>query len=76
MIKLINNQPVSENRPINVIRNRPNEQLVPRYGKRQHISPIEIENLAIAKYQSCGLGITINDIIKTFHCKKIKHKKN
>jgi hypothetical protein len=72
---LINNLSEAKNKPIDVSRNRPNEQLVHRFGKWQHISSKEIENLAITKYQSCGLGITINDIIKTFHCKKAKAQK-
>jgi hypothetical protein len=72
---LIDNLSEAKNKPIDVSRNRPNEQLVHRFGKWQHISSKEIENLAITKYQSCGLGITINDVIKTFHCKKAKAQK-
>jgi hypothetical protein len=64
-----------ENGPIDVFENRPSEQLVHRYGKWQHISSKEIENLAITKYQSCGLGITFNDITTTFQCKKTKAQK-
>ena len=64
-----------ENGPIDVCENRTFEQLVHRYGKWQHISSKEIENLAITKYQSCGLGITFNDITTTFQCKKTKAQK-
>ena len=67
--------PVTENGPNAINQNRPNEQLVPRYGKWKRISSKEIENLAITKYQNCGLGITINDIIKTFQCKQTKAQK-
>ena len=72
---MINNLPVTENGPNEVFENRPFEQLVHRYGKWQHISSTEIENLAIIKYQSCGLGITFNDITTTFQCKKTKAQK-
>lgn len=69
---MINNLPVAENRLIDVLENRPNKHLVHRLGKWQHISSEEIESLAITKYQRCGLGITIDDIIATFKCKKTK----
>ena len=72
---MINNQPVAENGPNEVFENRPFDQLVHRYGKWQHISSTEIENLAITKYQSCGLGITFYDITTTFQCKKTKAQK-
>ena len=72
---MINNLSPAENGPIDVFENRPFEQLVHRYGKWQHISSNEIENLAISKYQSCGLGITFNDITSTFQCKKTKAQK-
>ena len=72
---MINNLSQAENGPIDVFENRPFEQLVHRYGKGQHISSKEIENLAISKYQSCGLGITFNDITTTFQCKKTKAQK-
>ena len=72
---MINNLSQVENGPIDVFENRPLEQLVHRYGKWQHISSKEIENLAISKYQSCGLGITFKDITTTFQCKKTKAQK-
>ncbi len=72
---MINNLSEAKNGPIEVFENRPSEQLVHRFGKWQHIPSKEIENLSIKKYQNCGLGITINDIIKTFHCKKTKAQK-
>ena len=65
----------AENGLIGSFENRPTEQLVHRYGKWQHISSKEIQNLAITKYQSCGLGITFNDITTTFQCKKTKAQK-
>ena len=72
---MINNLFEAKNGPIDVFENRPFEQLVHRYGKGQHISSKEIENLAITKYQSCGLGITFNYIITTFQCKQTKAQK-
>jgi hypothetical protein len=65
----------NENGLINKFENRLNKHLVHRASKRQRISPNEIENLAITKYQNCGLGITINDIIQKFQCKKTKAQK-
>ena len=72
---MINNLSQAENGPIDISENRPFEQLVHRYGKWQHISSREIENLAITKYQSCRLGITFNDITTTFQCKQTKAQK-
>jgi hypothetical protein len=72
---LINNLPLTENGLIDILENRPNEQLVHRFGKWQHISSKEIEDIAITKYQNCGLGITFNDITTTFQCKKTKAQK-
>jgi hypothetical protein len=72
---LINNLSQAENGPIDVLENGPNEQLVHRFGKWQRISSKDIESLAITKYQSCGLGITFNDITTTFQCKKTKAQK-
>ena len=72
---MINNLFEAKNGLIDVFENRPNKHLVHRLGNWQRISSKEIESLAIRKYQSCGLGITINDIIKTFYCKKTKAQK-
>jgi hypothetical protein len=69
---LINNLSQAENGPIGVSENRPTEQLVHVYGPDKRISDNLLEELAIEKYKINGKGITFEDVIEKFHCKKKK----
>ena len=69
---MINNLLEAKNRPIGVSENRPTEQLVHSYGQGKWISNKELEELAIEKYKINGKGITFEDVIEKFHCKKKK----
>jgi len=69
---LINNLSQAENGPIDVFENRPTEQLVHVYGPDKRISDNLLEELAIEKYKINGKGITFEDVIEKFHCKKEK----
>jgi hypothetical protein len=68
---LINNLPIAENRPNDVIENRPIKQLVHSYGRGKWISDIELQELAQKKYEINGKGITIYDLIK-LGCSQLK----
>ena len=63
---------VSENRPNDVIENRPSNQLVHRYVKGKWIRPMELKELARKKYYINGKGITIFDVIAEYRCSKPK----
>ena len=69
---MINNLLEAKNRPIGVSENRPTEQLVHVYGPGKRISNKELEELAIEKYKINGKGITFEDVIEKFYCKKKK----
>ena len=60
------------NNPSPAKENRPTEQLVHVYGPGKWISNKELEELAIEKYKINGKGITFEDVIEKFHCKKEK----
>ncbi len=62
----------AQNGPIDVLENRPTKQLVQCYSQGKWISNKELEELAIEKYKINGKGITFEDIIEKFHCKKRK----
>jgi len=62
--KLIKNLPVSENRPNDIIENRPIKQLVHSYGRGKWISDNELQEFAQKKYEINGKGITFYDLIK------------
>ena len=62
----------AENGPIGSFENRPTKQLVQCYSQGKWISNTELEELAIEKYKINGKGITFEDIIEKFHCKKRK----
>jgi hypothetical protein len=69
---LINNLPVSENRPNDVSENIPSNQLVHRYVKGKWIRPRELKELARKKYYINGKGITFFDVIAEYRCSKPK----
>jgi len=69
LINIISN---AENGPIDVFENRPTEQLALSPGRCKKISNKELEELAIEKYKVNGKGITFEDVIEKFHCKKKK----
>jgi hypothetical protein len=61
---LTNYLSVAENRPIDVIENRPIKQLVQSYGRGKWISDNELQELAQKKYEINGRGITFYDLIE------------
>jgi hypothetical protein len=70
---LINdNLPLAENRPIDVLENRPSKQLVHSYGRGKRIPDRELQELALKKYEINGRGITFTDVINKFGCSKPK----
>ena len=69
---MINNLPVSENRPNDVSENIPSNQLVHRYVKGKWIRPRELKELARKKYYINGKGITFFDVIAEYRCSKPK----
>ena len=69
---MINNLFETKNGPIGVSENRPTEQLVQGYGQGKWISNKELEELAVEKYQINRRGITFEDVLEKFHCKKKK----
>jgi hypothetical protein len=69
---LINNLSKVESKPIDVIENRPSNQLVLRHKKGQWIIDKELEALALKKYRINGRGITFSDICKEYRCLKEK----
>ena len=69
---MINNLLEAKNGPIGVSENRPTEQLVHSHGQGKWITDKELEELAIEKYQINGRGITFEDVIEKFQCKKKK----
>ena len=69
---MINHLSKVESRPIDVIENRPSNQLVLRHKKGKWITDNELEALALKKYRINGSGITFSDICKEYRCSKQK----
>jgi hypothetical protein len=69
---LINNLLEAKNGPIGVSENRPTEQLALSHGQGKWITNKELEELAVEKYQINRRGLTFEDVIEKFHCKKKK----
>jgi hypothetical protein len=67
---LINNLSKVESRPIDVIENRPIEQLVRSHQLKKRISGNELQEFAKKKYLINGQGITFPNLIKEFGCSK------
>jgi hypothetical protein len=57
----------NQNEPIKDNISKPNIELVHRYGPGKWIPDKILEELAIQKYNKNGKGLTINDLIQTFH---------
>ena len=62
----------NQNEPNVIIQNRPIDKLDHSYGPGKRIPDNLLEGLALEKYKQNGRGITFNDVIKKFHCKKDK----
>ena len=62
----------NQNEPNAINQNRPIDKLDHSYGPGKWISDNLLEELALEKYQTNGKGITFEDVIEKFHCKKEK----
>ena len=69
---MINNLHVTEHGPIDLFENSPIDKLDHGHGLRKSILNKELEQLALKKYQTNGRGITFEDVMGKFHCKKTK----
>lgn len=67
---MINNLPVTENIPIDVFKNGPNEHLVHSHGRGKWIRDKELEELALKIYPINGKGITFSDVVNEYRCSK------
>ena len=63
---------LNQNEPNAINQNRPIDKLDHSYGPGKRIPDNLLEGLALEKYKQNGRGITFNDVIKKFHCKKDK----
>lgn len=69
---MTNNLILAENRPIEVIQNRPFDHLVHSYRRGKHIPDKELEEYALEIYHKNGRGMTVSDIVEKLRCSKAK----